>query len=138
MASIHRDIAINRDPESSWAALRRFDAAAELFAGVLVDCRCSGNVREVTFASGIRIVEHLVTCDDSRRRLVYTVRHELYAHHSASMQIVPDRAGCRFIWVSDFLPDERAAIVEPLIDAGCLALKRHLERRDPSSASRSR
>lgn len=131
MASIHRDIVIHRDADSAWAALRRFDAAAELFAGVLVQCRCAGDVREVTFAGGTRIVEHLVTLDDTRRRLVYTVRHEAYAHHSASMQIAPDAAGCRFTWVSDFLPAERAGMMEPLIDAGCLALKRCLERRQP-------
>ncbi len=127
MASIYRDIAIGRDAESAWAALRQFEAAAELFAGVLVDCRCTGDVREVTFAGGSTLIEHLVTRDDARRRLVYTVRHEAYAHHSASMQIVPDSAGCRFIWVSDFLPKERAEMMEPLIDAGCQALKAYLE-----------
>lgn len=129
MASIHCDIAIDRPADSAWDALRQYNAAAQLFAGVLVDCRCSGNVREVTFANGARITEHLVTLDDARRRLVYTVRHEAYAHHSASMQIVPESAGCRFIWISDFLPDEIAAKVEPLMNAGCQALKKHLERR---------
>jgi len=130
MASIYRDIAVGCDAESAWAALRRFDAAAELFAGVLVECRCTGGVREVTFAGGHTLIEHLVTCDDSRKRLVYTVRHEAYAHHSASMQILPDASGCRFAWVSDFLPEERAGAMEPLIDAGCRALKAYLERRE--------
>jgi Polyketide cyclase / dehydrase and lipid transport len=131
MTSIYRDIAIDRDAESAWAAVRRFDAAAELFAGVLVDCRCTGDVREVTFVGGNKIMEHLITRDDSRRRLVYAVKHEAYAHHSASMQILPDGAGCRFVWVSDFLPNERAAMMESLIDAGCRALKSSLERRNP-------
>lgn len=131
MASIYRDIAIDRDAESAWSALRQFDAAAELFGGVLVDCRCTGDVREVTFADGAKLIEHLVTRDDSRRRLVYAVRHEAYAHHSASMQILPDGAGCRFAWVSDFLPIERVGTMEPLIDAGCRALKAYLERQQP-------
>ena len=131
MTSIYRDIVINQGPESAWAALRQFEAAAELFAGVLVSCRCSGDVREVTFAGGSKLIEQLVTRDDSRRRLVYTVRHEAYTHHSAAMQILPDPAGSRFIWVSDFLPEERATTMEPLIDAGCTALKAHLESRKP-------
>jgi len=130
MASIYRDIAIGRDAESAWSALREFDAAAQLFAGVLTDCRCTGDMREVTFAGGFKLIEQLVTRDDSRRRLVYTVRHEAYAHHSASMQIFPDATGCRFAWVSDFLPKERAGTMEPLIDAGCQALKMYLERRE--------
>ena len=129
MASIYCDIAIDRPADSAWGALRQYDAAAQLFAGVLVDCRCSGNVREVTFANGAKITEHLVTLDDARRRLVYTVRQEAYAHHSASMQIVPESAGCRFIWISDFLPDQIAAQVGPLMNAGSQALKKHLERR---------
>lgn len=41
MASIHRDIAIARSPEYAWEALRQYDAAAQLYAGVLVDCRCA-------------------------------------------------------------------------------------------------
>lgn len=135
MASIYRDVLINQDPETAWAALRQFEAAAELFAGVLVDCRCAGDVREVTFAGGSKLVEQLVTRDDSRRRLVYTVRHDAYTHHSASMQILPDSAGSLFIWVSDFLPEERASTMEPLIDAGCAALKAHLEARKTASTA---
>ncbi len=46
------------------------------------------------------------------------------------MQIMPDPAGSRFVWVSDFLPDERAGTMEPLIEAGWRALKTSLERRD--------
>jgi hypothetical protein len=61
MASIYREISINRDAESAWAALRQFDAAAQLFAGVLVDCHCTGDVREVTFAGGRKLIEELVT-----------------------------------------------------------------------------
>jgi hypothetical protein len=130
MASIYREIHIDTNAECAWSALRRFEAAAELFAGVLADCSFSGDVREVTFAGGSKLIERLVTRDDSRRRLVYTVRHEAFAHHNGSMQILPDSPGCRFLWVSDFLPEERAETMEPLIDAGCRALKGHLERRD--------
>jgi hypothetical protein len=44
------------------------------------------------------------------------------------MQIVPDGdRRCRFVWVSDFLPEAKRAVVEPLVDAGCAALKRVLE-----------
>jgi hypothetical protein len=131
MASIYRDVAIDQDAGSAWTALRQFENAAELFAGVLVDCRCTGDVREVIFAGGSKLIEHLVTRDDSRRRLVYTVRNEVYTHHNASMQILPDSTACRFVWVSDFLPKECAGTMEPLIDAGCRALKAYLERSIP-------
>jgi hypothetical protein len=36
---------------------------------------------------------------------------------------------CRFVFVSDFLPDTNADMVGPLMAQGCLALKRVLEAR---------
>jgi hypothetical protein len=51
-----------------------------------------------------------------------------FSHHSASMQIVPDGEGrCRFVWISDFLPNAAGAMVGPLMEAGAQALKRNLE-----------
>jgi hypothetical protein len=32
------------------------------------------------------------------------------------------------VWVSDFIPDGAAAMVQPLVDAGCQALQRNLPR----------
>jgi hypothetical protein len=44
------------------------------------------------------------------------------------MEIVPDGDGrCRFVWISDFVPDAERAAVEPLVDAGCAAMRRVLE-----------
>lgn len=42
------------------------------------------------------------------------------------MQI--EQRGGAFVWVSDFIPDGAAAIVQPLMDAGCQALQRKLPR----------
>jgi hypothetical protein len=38
-----------------------------------------------------------------------------------------DAHRCRFVWISDFLPDSRAATVGSLMSLGCAALKRALE-----------
>ena len=47
---------------------------------------------------------------------------ELFEHHSAYMEIVPDGASrCRFVCVSDFLPNERMELVEPLVEQGARA-----------------
>jgi hypothetical protein len=127
MASIHRDIQIACDADQAWDKLREFGAAARLFPGVLTDCREDSGVRTVTFANGMTVQERLVTRDDAQRRLVYAVLNGSFMHHSAAMQIIPAPPGARFVWTSDFLPDEAASSVEPLVDAGCTAIKHVLE-----------
>jgi hypothetical protein len=114
--------------DRAWSELGDFGNAGSLFAGVLAKCRRIGDVRMVTFANGRRIVERLVAIDNQERRIVYTVLNRLlFSHHNGSMQVVEDGPGCRFVWISDFLPDEAAATVAPLVEAGCRAIKRNLE-----------
>jgi hypothetical protein len=52
----------------------------------------------------------------------------MFEHHSASMEIVPEGAErCRFVWISDFLPNERMEVVAALVEQGSQALVRNLE-----------
>lgn len=127
MATIHHEIEIDCNLDKAWAELRDFGNAAKLFAGVLVDCREASGQRTVTFTNGNVIQERLVSVNDELRRLVYTVINGNFTHHSASMQLLPNAGGVRFVWTNDFLPDEAAIRVEPLVKAGCQAIKRTLE-----------
>lgn len=109
--------------------LRRPGDAAALFAPVLADSVLDGDVRTVTFANGMIVRERIIDIDDQRLRLAYTVLGDRFEHHSASMQIVPiDDRTCRFVWISDILPDDRAALVGPLMEQGCRALVANIER----------
>lgn len=128
MATITCEISLRSGAAASWAALRDFGAAGELFAGVLVDCRRNGDRRTVTFANGLVVTEWLVTIDDTERRLVYAVTDGPFTQHSASMQITPEDEGCRFAWISDFLPDELRDDLVPLAEAGCDAFRRNVDR----------
>jgi hypothetical protein len=126
MASIRKETLLDIDAARAWSALSDFGNAGRLFAGVLVDCQRSGDRRTVTFANGAKIDERLVSVDEANRRIVYTVLNGGFSQHSASMQILKREAQCVFVWISDFLPDEAAARVEPLMEAGCQALKQNL------------
>jgi hypothetical protein len=87
--------------------------------------------REVTFSSGAVAREYLVSSDDSTMRLAYTVTDSPMgsSHHNASAQIVGDRGGsCRFVWVTDVLPDSLADRTADLMDAGLRVIKATLER----------
>jgi hypothetical protein len=127
MATIHRELEIDCSLDKAWFQLRDFGNAARLFAGVLVDCQEASGQRTVTFANGHVVQEQLVSIDEGSCRLAYTVVNGDFTHHSASMQLLSTAKGVRFVWTSDFLPDEAAQRVEPLVKAGCQAAKRFLE-----------
>lgn len=124
MATIIKDIALATPADKAWAMLREVGAADKAFPGVLAACCVDGDVRTVTFANGLVVRERIVTVDDQTRRLAYGVIEGRFSHHSASMQVRATGEGtCRMIWVSDFLPNEAAEVVAPLVDQGALALQ---------------
>jgi hypothetical protein len=127
MATIHREVEIDCSLEKAWVQLRDFGNAAKLFAGVLVDCQEASGQRTVTFNNGHVVQERLVSLDEETCRLAYTVLNGDFTHHNASMQMLPTAGGVRFVWISDFLPDEATQQVEPLVEAGGQAIKRFLQ-----------
>jgi hypothetical protein len=130
MASIHSEKVVQVPAGEAWRALRDIANPHHVFAGVLTDARLEGDVRTVTFANGMVAQERIVDVDDWDRRLAYTVVGDMFEHHSASMQIVPEGAHrCRFVWTTDLLPDEAAKTVAPLVEQGAQALVRNLETR---------
>lgn len=129
MAMIRKEIEIACDAEEAWAELRDFSAAGRLFAGVLTDCREADGLRTVTFVDGLVVQERLIARCEVLRRVAYTVLDGPFSHHSASMQLIDAGEGVRFVWTSDFLPDEASAAVEPLMEAGCHAIRHVLESR---------
>ena len=112
MASIHKDIPIDAEPEQVWAAVRDFGAVHRRLApGFVLDARLDGDARIVTFANGTVARELLVDCDDARRRLVYAVISERVKHYNASVQVLADGdARSRLIWIVDLLPNEIAPL----------------------------
>ena len=128
MATIWWEEPVAVEAEVAWSALRQVGLAYRLFAPVLVDGTIDGDVRSVRFADGLTVDEKIVSVDETRRRVAYTVLGTMFEHHSASMQIAPvDEASCRFIWISDFLPDAMAETVQPLVEQGSRALAKNIE-----------
>ena len=128
MASIYSEKTVRVPVDKAWAALSDIANPHRLFAGVLTDAKIDGKVRTVTFANGMVAQERIIDVDGKRRRVAYTVLGDMFEHHSASMEIVPDGPDrCRFIWTTDLLPDDRVQMVAPLMEQGAQALVRTLE-----------
>lgn len=130
MASIFKQVTVDVDVDTAWAALRRVGEARVLFAPVLTESRLQGAIRTVRFADGTVIREQILDIDDARRRVAYAALDSPgMTYHHASMSLVDAGPGrCHFVWVTDFLPPELAAAINPLIEQGSAALKRNLEK----------
>ena len=129
MASVHREIVIERPVEAVWDALADVGALhTRLVPGFVTDCKLEPGARVVTFANGMVARELIVALDPVARRIAWAVVGGRLTHHNASAQAFADGSGaCRVVWIADFLPDEHAAAIATMIDHGMTAIKRHLD-----------
>jgi carbon monoxide dehydrogenase subunit G len=132
MASIHREVRIQADPETVWDALRDVGAIHQRLApGFVTDVRLEEGARVVTFGNGLVARELIVDVDDQARRLVWSVVGGRMTHHNASAQVFPDDEGrSRFVWIADVLPHEVAPGIAAMMDQGLAVIKRTLESRE--------
>ena len=130
MASIRREFLIDAPPTYVWEAVRDIGALhTRLVPGFVTDCRLEEGARIVTFGNGMTVKELIVDLDDAARRLAWSATGGRLTHHNASMQIFAegDRR-TRAVWTADLLPDEMAKPIAAMIDQGCAAMKKTLER----------
>ncbi|PSJ57164.1 MxaD family protein [Mesorhizobium soli] len=96
--------------------------------GFVLDTRLEPGARVVTFFNGVTAREIIVTLDEERRRLVWGAESPFLKHYNGSAQVF-ERGGLTcVVWTADFLPDEAAATVGPLMEAGAKAMKVALNR----------
>ncbi len=130
MASVHREIVIDRPVAEVWDALADVGALhTRLVRGFVVDCRLEPGARVVTFANGVVARELIVSVDAARRRVAWAVVGGRLSHHNASAQAFAAGDGAtRIVWIADFLPDEHAGAIAAMIEQGLQAMQRTLAR----------
>jgi hypothetical protein len=123
MASIRKEIVIASDVDTVWEAVRSFGALDQMATGFVTDCRPEGTDRLVTFFTGTVLRERLITIDDTRRRLVWSIVEGPYQHHNGSVELFENAGGgTRFEWTADLLPDALEALTASLMDQGLAAI----------------
>ena len=128
MASIHKHITINRPAGHVWDAMRDVgELHTRLVVGFVTDCQLEGNVREVTFANGMKVKEEIIDVDDERRRVAWSATGGGLKHYNASAQVIPAAESCEVRWIADLLPNELAPGIAVMIEQGLAAMKRTLE-----------
>ena len=130
MASIHKEISLASPPEKVWDVVRDVGAVHTRFApGFVTDTVMDkSDERIVTFANGVVAREVIVSVDEARRRLAYSVRSERMSHHNASFQVLADGDGSRLVWIADVLPAGAGVTVGAMMENGIHAAKRALDR----------
>jgi len=131
MATITKEIEINRSKETVWNAIRDVgNIHKRLVVGFVTDCKLEGDWRTVTFANGLVVREFIVSIDDEICRHSWSVRSEMLTHHNASAQVFsegPEK--CRVVWIADVMPNEAAGPMGALIQQGLNAMKQTMEQR---------
>jgi len=129
MASIRKEMEIDRSKEFVWDAIRDVGAIHKrLVPGFVVDCKLEGDSRIVTFANGMVARELIVDVDDKTCRHSWSARGEPLTHHNASIQVFSrgdDK--CRVVWIADLMPNEVVETVGEMIQRGLETMKRTLE-----------
>jgi polyketide cyclase/dehydrase/lipid transport protein len=138
MASIYKELSVDNSAAQVWERLRDFYALHErLVPGFVTACHEENGARVITFFNGLVTRERLVSIDDANLRLSYTVEGGKAAHHHASAQVFADgKDRCRFVWITDVLPDEMATPIGQMMDRGLVAMKTALSAGGPSAKSR--
>jgi carbon monoxide dehydrogenase subunit G len=129
MASIHRNVIIERSAADVWDAMRDVGAVHKrLVVGFVIDCKLEGKVREVTFANGMKATETIIDVDDQRRRVAWNATGGQLTHYNASAQVFPvtDQSS-EVRWIADLLPDAMAPAIDGMIQQGLAAMKKTLE-----------
>lgn len=129
MASIRKEFVIRAPLDEVWAALRDFGEVHRRVApGFVVEAHLDGDARIVTFGNGLGAREQLVTLDDDARRLVYRSVGGRLEHHNASVELLPEGGGTRFVWTTDLLPDAFAPSIQAMMDEGANVIQANFER----------
>jgi carbon monoxide dehydrogenase subunit G len=127
MASVQREIVVERPPEFVWEAIRDFGGLdRRLVPGFVTAVEVDGTTRTVTFANGTQAREVLVDSNDQARRLVYAVVGGRLTAHSASVQVFAEGKGTRIVWIADFLPNELQPYIAGQMDEAAKAMKKAL------------
>ena len=129
MATINKEIEIDRSKESVWDAIRDVGAIHKrLVPGFVLDCKLEGDWRTLTFANGMAARELIVSVDDDACRHSWSARSDSLTHHNASLQVFskgPEK--CRVVWIADLMPNEVAETIAEMIQQALNTMKQTLE-----------
>ncbi len=131
MASIRKEITVDRNAAHCWEALRDVGALhTRLVPGFVTDTKLEPGARIVTFGNGMVAKELIVDVCDDELRVAWSVVGAPFQHHNASVQVFDEgRDRALLVWIADLLPNELAVTIRGMIEQAMGVMKATLERR---------
>ena len=115
MASIRRELRIDRPAEQVWPLVGDPARIHEWFPGIVtstVETTDEGVTRTVTLATGIPLVEHVVTNDPIAHRFQYRIAGGVFSEHLGTVDLIDLGDGtCLGVYSTDARPDVMALVI---------------------------
>jgi uncharacterized protein YndB with AHSA1/START domain len=125
--SVRREVVIDAPADAAWWVVGRPELLHSWFPGV-VDCRLDGDQRTVTLATGLTLVETIVTNDRLQRRFQYRITDGPFTEHLASIDVVPlGDHRCLVTYATDAAPATMAVVLGGATAAALAELRRLIE-----------
>lgn len=115
MATIRRELRIERPADDVWAVVAEVGSVHRWFPGI-VGCEVletdDGRVRRVELATGLRLDESIVTVDPIARRFQYSIGGGVFRHHLGTVDVIAlDDQSCLVVYGTDATPDVMALVI---------------------------
>jgi hypothetical protein len=126
MASVRRQIEIDRSADEVWALVGDPASIAGWFPGI-VECQMDGTTRVITTAAGLAIPEEILTVDDIQRRFQYRVSSPIVRHHLGTIDVFALDDGHTLVsYATDCEPDPMALIIGGATGAALAEIRRQV------------
>ena len=131
MASLRKSVTVARPASEVWDAIS--DAGqlhTRVAPGLVTETQLvnEGETRIVTFANGMTLTEHIISNDQTARRLAWTAESDQWTHHNASLQVFALNDGSsETVWTADVLPHAAADMIAQIMEMGLGGMKAHME-----------
>ena len=126
-ASVRRERVIRVSADRAWRIVGRPEVLHHWFPGI-VECTVDGATRTIGLATGLQLVETILTNDDLQRRFQYRITGPPFAEHLATIDVhaLSDDT-CLVVYSSDADPATMAIILGGGMQAALEELARQLE-----------
>jgi hypothetical protein len=127
VTTIKREIHIDRPPEAVWAIVGNL-GSMDWIPGV-IGSTIDGTIRTCEVGEGAILKEEILSMDEAARHYEYTIVESRMpvSFYRASMKVMDDGTGSRFIWTAEIEPGDLGPTIEAALEGGTQALKARLE-----------
>lgn len=127
MASVRHHVEVAADPEAVWARIRDAGNLADWWPAIERSWMEDGD-RHCTLASGITLVEEIVTSDDRLRRFQYRITAGVPVEsHLATIDVLGHGEGAIVVYATDVDPPAIAMVLDGAMAEALAELKRQVE-----------